>query len=78
MRNYEVRYPVQGANALNPHIEDRESRCGVIIPFPGNHSSLPNDLENQEDRSFNHATYAQSAIAVAAFTIVAVLAVLFL
>lgn len=78
MRNYEVRYPVQGANALNPHIGDREPRCGVIIPFPGSHSSLSSDSENLEERPFNHATYAQSAVAVAAFTIMAALAVLFL
>lgn len=78
MRNYEVRYPVQGANALNPHIGDRESRCGVIIPFPGNQASSPDVSENPEESFSAHASYAQSAVAAAAFTAMAVLAVLFL
>lgn len=77
MRNFEVRYPVQGANALDPRFEET-GRRGVIIPFPGNESSFSRQSEEAKKDSFNRATPAQSAAAFAIFTAIATLAVLFL
>lgn len=77
MRNFEVRYPVQGANALNPRLEET-NRCGVIIPFPGNQTSSSHQTETPKEDSFNRATPAQSAAAFVIFTAIATLAVLFL
>lgn len=75
MRNFEVRYPVQGANALDPRLEET-GRCGVIIPFPGNNASSSQQAE-EENGAFNRATPAQSAAAFALFTLIAALAVFF-